>query len=211
MEEQKKSLWAALARAQSKIKEPKHDKINSFFKSPANPNGTPYASIAAVWESIREPMTTEGLSIIQGTLEREGKLELFTKLTHESGDYYEFFCPIIADKQNMQGLGSAITYARRYSLNCIAGTSGEGDDDGNAASGDKKTETAQAQQNSATDKISEAQLGRFHAIKSKANWSDEEAKAYCSVKYGISSSKDILKKDYNDICSYIEKNPKGAK
>ena len=88
-----------------------------------------YTSLTAVWEACREPLTKNGLSVTQGGVD-DGFYE--TVLMHSSGQWLSFTQRLYIDKVNMQGLGSAITYARRYALMSILGLSPL-DDDGEAS------------------------------------------------------------------------------
>lgn len=122
------ALAAALAKAQAVIEGAIKDKANPAFRSR-------YADLAAVWDAIREPLTANGLSLVQmpdtGHL---GEPVLVTRLLHSSGEWLEGMYPLNPVKQDPQGYGSAITYARRYAAMAVCGVAPE-DDDGNAASG----------------------------------------------------------------------------
>mgnify|MGYP003333850002 CR=1 FL=1 len=118
-------LATALAKAQSQIKGAVKDSANPFFKSN-------YADLQSVWDAIREPLSKNGLSVIQTTAMNEGKLELITTLAHASGQWIEGRFPIVALKHEPQAIGSACSYARRYSLAALVGVY-QVDDDGEAA------------------------------------------------------------------------------
>ena len=124
-------LAAALALAQSKMRPAVKDKENPFFKST-------YADLASVWESCRVPLTENGLSVVQLPTLSAGKMVLITILMHSSGQYIRGEYPVVPLKTDPQGIGSALTYARRYSLAAMIGAStGEEDDDGESAEGRK--------------------------------------------------------------------------
>lgn len=112
-------LAAALAKAQGKIEEAKRDSENPFFKSS-------YADLSAVWKACRAQLSSNGLAVIQA-VDQNGWLR--TTLAHESGEWVASVYPVKPIKDDPQGLGSAITYARRYSLAAIVGIAPEGDDD----------------------------------------------------------------------------------
>ena len=124
-------LAAALAKAQGQMKGALKDSANPFFKSR-------YADLASVVEAIRAAFSANGLNYIQ-TLEPSDKDEVRveTTLLHASGEWIS--CGILSlpvSKIDAQGYGSALTYARRYSLSAAVGVAPE-DDDGNAASAAK--------------------------------------------------------------------------
>ena len=72
-----------------------------------------------------------GLAVVQTTTVDDGKLWLYTTLMHESGQYIRSVYPVIA-LQNVspQIMGSALTYAKRYSFSALVGIAGDEDDDG---------------------------------------------------------------------------------
>ncbi len=119
-------LAEALAKAQGEMKPAHFDKENPHFKSR-------YATLSSIVEAIRGPLSKYGLSYIQRVEETEKGLNLVTVLMHSSGEREIGIVPLLVSKQDMQGLGSAITYARRFGLSSMVGAVAEEDDDGNAA------------------------------------------------------------------------------
>jgi len=120
-------LDAALAKAQSQIDSASKDKVNPAFRSK-------YADLTAVWEACREALTTNGISVSQWPVHSEdSRLHLVTRLACD-GEWMMCEFSIPADKQNAHGYGSAITYAKRFSLAAAIGVVADEDDDGNAAS-----------------------------------------------------------------------------
>lgn len=121
-----KDLYAAMAKAFPEIEGASKDKNNPHFKSK-------YADLGAVVEAIKPALTRHGLFFVQQTHEQEGGVCVETVVCHSSGESMplgKLFVP--ASKQDAQGYGSALTYARRYSLMTAFGVCPE-DDDGNAA------------------------------------------------------------------------------
>jgi len=121
-------LAAALAAAQGEMVGAEKGRENPFFKSR-------YATLADVWGACRAPLAKHGLAVIQLVQKVEAGLVLETILAHKSGQQVVSVYPIQPVKNDPQGIGSAITYARRYSLSAMVGVAPEDDDDGNAASG----------------------------------------------------------------------------
>ena len=123
-----KELATAMAKAQSQIKTALKDSKNPHFKSS-------YADLTSVWDACREALTKNGFSVIQRTdFDAGGEVWLETMLLHSSGEHIASRYPLRPAKQDPQGYGSAITYARRYCLAAIVGVVADEDDDGNAAS-----------------------------------------------------------------------------
>lgn len=144
-------ITCAIINLQSELGFASKDRANPFFKSK-------YADLASVWETCCELLTKNNLAVIQTldvvdanyenkTHDREGKIKtdqkgnkqnvLMTTLAHSSGQWFRstsLICPISHDPQ---GIGSAITYMRRYSLCAILGVI-QDDDDGEKAMDRKK-------------------------------------------------------------------------
>lgn len=123
-------LAAALAKAQASVKGAKKDASNPFFK-------TTYADLASVWDACREALTSNGLSVVQFPGFDNGIATLSTMLLHSSGQWLSATAGAPLAKMDAQGVGSALTYLRRYTLAAVASVSPE-DDDGQAASGVKR-------------------------------------------------------------------------
>ncbi len=125
-----KEIAKALSSLQGEIHDAQIDSENPHFKSA-------YASLESYLKAIRPLMFKHGLSISQG-----GNGErLKTYLMHTSGEYLAFEMILVNEKKTMQGLGSAVSYARRYSLGALLGI-GESDDDGEAERKEKEAQDA---------------------------------------------------------------------
>lgn len=120
-------ISSALSKAQSCMFAAVKDSQNPFFKSN-------YADLESVWNACRFQLTSNNLAIIQRTLVIGDGLILETILSHSSGQWVSGVYPISPVKNDPQSVGSAISYARRYSLAAICGVV-QTDDDGNAAQG----------------------------------------------------------------------------
>jgi len=122
-------LAAALSKAQATMTSAKKDSTNPHFKSR-------YADLASIWDACRESLTKNGLAVVQLPGKDEAGYYVETVLTHASGEFIAEKLHIVPTKDDPQGLGSAITYARRYGLAAIAGVApDDSDDDGEAAMG----------------------------------------------------------------------------
>lgn len=142
--EQINDLAAALAKAQSEIKGALKDSDNPYFKSK-------YADLASVWDACREPLTKNGLSVVQvpsteftgepevvTTESRSGgertvvrvatRVSVTTRLLHASGQWLEGVVTAMLPTGDPQAVGSAITYLRRYGLQSAVGVAPEDDD-----------------------------------------------------------------------------------
>lgn len=121
-------LATALAKAQSEMKPAVKDADNPFFKSK-------YADLATVWESIRNPLSKNGLCVSQLIGSDGNVVTVETVLMHTSGQFISGKLSMTAKDPMPQSIASASTYARRYGLSAIVGVSSEEDDDGAQASG----------------------------------------------------------------------------
>lgn len=120
-------LVKALAVAQGKITGALKDSSNPFFKSK-------YADLASVWDACRGPLSDNGLAVVQQTEADDQGVLVTTTLAHSSGQWMRSTLRLIPKETTPQGIGSAITYGRRYALAAAVGVA-QIDDDGNAASG----------------------------------------------------------------------------
>lgn len=128
MSEDIKELVAALCKAQGVMKPAVFNKTNPHFKNK-------YADFTSCMECCREPLASNGLSVMQYCETVNEKLMLVTMLAHVSGQWMKSFFPLIPMKMDSQGIGSAMSYAKRYSLSALVGIVSEDDDDGEAAHG----------------------------------------------------------------------------
>lgn len=117
-----KQITKAIIKAQMKIKHAEKDASNPHFRSE-------YATLESVIDAVKEHLLENEVTIIQSQTPNN---TLITRLQHSSGEFFQSEAVLLNNKNDMQGLGSAITYQRRYSIAsmlCIA----QSDDDGNAS------------------------------------------------------------------------------
>ena len=126
-ENEMKNIYSAFIKAQQQFAPALKSSLNPHFKSK-------YASLDNCIEAVIDAFNDNGIGLIQQTHEAESGVIIETILIHTSGEQLsggKLFVP--ATKLDAQGFGSALTYARRYSLMATCGIAPE-DDDGNAAS-----------------------------------------------------------------------------
>lgn len=126
-----KLISAAYVKAQAEFRPALKTSTNPHFKSK-------YAGLDACIDSVIDALNKYGIGLTQHTQNADGGVMVKTVLVHESGEtmsFGELFVP--CSKNDPQGYGSALTYARRYSLTTALGIAPE-DDDGNAASAPAK-------------------------------------------------------------------------
>lgn len=120
-------LAKAFAKTQQEMKQPLKNAENPFFNST-------YVPLENVAQSITDVATKNGLSYSQEPTVIDGVVSVTTLVMHSSGEWIEYEpLRLKPDKNNIQGCGSAITYAKRYALSAIFGITSDKDDDGNGA------------------------------------------------------------------------------
>lgn len=119
-------LAEALAKAQGELRSVVKDRTNPHFKNR-------YATLDAIVEAVRPVLSKHGLSVIQGASEGVGNFSVTTMLLHSSGEFITNTVPMSLAKSDAQGVGSAITYGRRYGISAILSLATDEDDDGEAA------------------------------------------------------------------------------
>lgn len=125
-------LATALIAVQKKLEHAKKNAENPFFKSH-------YADLATVIDTSRDLLTANGLAVTQLVGGGPDVASVTTMLIHSSGEWLRDTVVGRPVKNDPQGVGSLITYLRRYSYQAIVGFSSEEDDDGNAASSPEPT------------------------------------------------------------------------
>jgi hypothetical protein len=119
-------LATALVAVQGEMPALKKTANNPFFKSK-------YVDLATVMENILPILSKHGIALTQFVSNIDGQSALTTTLVHTSGEYMSAQMPLLLPKNDPQGQGSAITYARRYGAMAALGIVADEDDDGNKA------------------------------------------------------------------------------
>lgn len=179
----KKEIYTAFVAAQKGFAPALKSSTNPHFKSR-------YADLAACVEAVIESLHANGIALMQRTFEDATGVTVETVFIHESGQFLEGGrLHVPAGKQDPQGYGSALTYARRYSLMAACGIAPE-DDDGNAAS--KQQATTQ------TDLVMEwiAALDGAHTI--------EELKALFADAWKATKQHKAVKNHYDKLKAKFE-------
>lgn len=133
-----KQIAPALIKAKKEFSPALKDKTNPAFRSK-------YADLGACLDAVNDALLNNGIALVQTTFEVESGVMVETVFIHESGEMLtcgKLHVPAV--KQDPQGYGSALSYARRYSLMAACGIAPE-DDDGNAAvEAKRKADSAKA-------------------------------------------------------------------
>ena len=126
------ALAAALAKAQSEIEPPTKDKTVEMELKSGRKVKYSYADLSTVLAAVRGPLTKNGLTLSHATESENGTFKLSARLMHSSGQWIEATYPLPSGA-SPQDMGSAITYARRYTACALIGIATEDDEDGEAA------------------------------------------------------------------------------
>ena len=188
-----KELAAALSKFQGEVNNPTNTATNPFFSSK-------YAPLSEVVNVTRPILSKHGLSIVQAPTTEDGNITITTLLMHSSGEWIE--SPALTlkmDKVSAQGAGSAITYARRYSLSAVLGISSEDDDDGNIA----ETKQENTKDEKQSKPLSEGQIKRLFAIALSKNIDVETARAQVKSKFN-KEVENLTKSEYDIVCKGYE-------
>lgn len=207
--EQINELVSALSKAQAAMLPAKFNRTNPFFKNK-------YADLASCIECSRKPLTDNGLAIMQYCEMIDERLTLITMLAHSSGQYITSEYPLYTAKMDSQSLGSAITYAKRYSLSAMLCIAADEDDDAEAAHGrtkdDAKKDT-QDNKKSIQDPKSKISIAHMNVLRNLESQLDEEnrtkVKMWMKEKLSVEKIEDVtyeifekVLKVYQNACKF---------
>lgn len=102
-------ITEALSKAQGSIENALKDSANPFFKSK-------YADLSSVMAVTKAPLSENKLSFSSSVIQSGGANFLVCTLSHISGEWFRSYMPLLIAKNDMQALGAAISYSRRFSL-----------------------------------------------------------------------------------------------
>jgi hypothetical protein len=170
------NIAAAFVKAQKEFGPALKSAVNPAFQR--NGKGGRYADLASCVEAVIDALNKHGIALMQQNVECTDGVIVQTMFVHESGEtIYSGQLHVPAAKQDPQGYGSALTYARRYSLMTACGIAPE-DDDGNAAvkpSSDVSAATmaahiADINDSANSDELSAAYKLAYEACKGDPHW-----------------------------------------
>jgi len=171
-------LFKSLAKAQGSM---------SDVEAATEGNWGKYATLSQYLDALREPLSKNGLSVIQTTKQTtNGTIELITILAHETGQWISSDMAIAPEKGGPQGVGSVLTYMRRY---CIAGITGMGSVDDDATAGTK----------SGADTLAPDQIDNIHWLAKKlfAGEADTKVTRMCHKMFSVDDVSQIPLEHYD--------------
>lgn len=189
-----KELTLAMSKVQQELTHAIKDKKNPHLKNE-------YASLESIIDAIRPIASKHGISFNQFPESDEMYYYLITNITHTSGQYFTSKIRLLTAKLDMQALGSAITYAKRYTLSSIFGiATGEGDDDGEATVAKQPTKDQEFKPKNSEGKASPAQVNAITSMLSSIN-ADMEA---FYAKYQVSSVSELTMNQASEIIQKLQ-------
>lgn len=178
------ALATAVAMAQGEVENADKNSTNPHFRSK-------YADLAEILNTVRPVLSKHGLSVMQFPSFSDGVAHVETVIAHKSGEWMSETCSAPVQKADPQGVGSALTYLRRYSLAAIVGVAQE-DDDGNDASKQPQRQQQRAlpQQQHPEVQPQKATSKQLAAIMAAFDGStDEDMLSWCNEFYRRNNSK----------------------
>lgn len=188
-------LATAMSKAQSAMRPALKDSINPHYKSK-------FSNLTSVWESMRIPFTSNGLTVWQDITTCDKTVSVTTKVVHSSGQWVEFGpLTIPLGKFDAQGVGSATSYAKRYALCAALGIVSDDDDDGEAASAPIRNKPEEVKPIS---KISMNQIKEINELLEMCpSEYVEKFLGFMQAKYGKRSIDVIPVTDFENVLRYI--------
>ena len=168
------NLGKALNEFQAELVTVGKNSDNPFFKSK-------YADLAEIMKQAQPVLTKHGLSVLQLLDNLDGKPALTTIVLHTSGEMQKGTIPLVLAKDDPQGVGSAVTYMRRYGYAAALQIVIDEDDDGNKAS----APTAKKQFSNQNAPASEKQRNFIKDKLAQKGVSIEEMNGYLVSEYGV--------------------------
>ena len=183
-------LATALVAAQAELDHAHKNAVNPHFKNK-------YADLTEVLDTVLPVLNKHGLTVTQIPGFEGGIVTLDTMILHTSGEFITGTSGSPVTKNDPQGVGSATTYLRRYSLAALAGI-GQEDDDGNAASRHTNGNGAAAK---AVEKVGATQCATLLDMIE----STDTDKGRFLAHYGIQKVADLPAAKYDEAMANLEK------
>ncbi len=192
-------LATALNKVQAELKPVTKSSSNPYYSSK-------YADLTAILESCKKLLATNGLSVVQVcSVQEGGRISLDTTLLHNSGQWISGELLVLPkpDSNNFtsaQAVGSAITYARRYSFSAIIGIATE-DDDGESA---MERPSPKKEVKKTPTVVKETRLQRLLRSVKAQGYTSEQMKAYLPLKYGVKTSGELTDEQIIELTVLVD-------
>ena len=185
-----KELIEALAKAQGQMKAAELDGTNPAFKRPDG-KASRYATLASIIAAVRPALTANGIAYVQRVLPSEVGVAVETVFHGHGHELPTGAVVVPVDKRSAQGIGSALTYARRFSLSMACGIAADDDDDGGSAEKDAPPKPSAISVEQRDELLTAIEAARMTAEK------------FCTA-YGIGSVADLPASRYDDAIKRLK-------
>lgn len=208
--DQTNELFAAIARAQSEFPAiPKNQEVE-VKKDGRSLYKFKYADLTQIIDSTRPCLTKNGISFTQSMV-RDDLLGMgfVTRLMHSSGQWCEtgFVPAVLSERSGMKDVAGVTTYGKRLSLSQALGVSADEDIDAPPEQGEqieKKANLKESGDSNLNQSVSEKQLSRMFAIMKKKELKNDEIRAVCKEIYGVDSSKNLTRIQYDELTGKMD-------
>jgi len=190
------SLFAALAKAQGKIRNAPKDAANPHFRSK-------YADLASISDACRAALSENGIAVMQIPYNDGNNVGVVTRLGHASGQWIEGRLKVAPVKYDAQGIGSVMTYLRRYSLAAMAGVAPGDDDDGEGAVG-RGRDDGRAPMSAPADNGGKISAEQKEWLVTLLKETDADVKRFLSY-LGVPALDELPAARYNDAVAALSK------
>lgn len=182
-----KAVLPALLKARVECGVVRKDAKNPHFKST-------YATLSSEFAAVLPALYGNGLLLAHTVVHYDGYMRMVARITHaESGEWVEASVPFMLAKEDSQAVGSAATYCRRYTTECLLGLAAA-DDDGNAASVPARLDPAK---NPALS--TKAQHQKIGILRKELGLDDAAYRANLEKLTGKVSSKELTKAEASEV------------
>lgn len=189
------ALAEALAKARGEFSEVKKSSSNPFYKSK-------YADLSVIIDATYKSLSKNGLAVMQFPGEvNGGAVTILTMLLHASGEWVSEETTMPVSKNDAQGIGSALTYGRRYALQSLLNVAAEEDDDGNGAVSKKVTDSEKRFNDT---RISAVNVREFWKEARKTGKSNDQVAAYLA-NLGHVQTEEIKQSEFEPAMEWAKK------
>lgn len=183
-------LLEALSKMQGVLDNAKKESKNPYFNSK-------YADLATCLQTTKLPMSENGLSMSQHCFYDGANVSCVSVLGHSSGQMMVSTLTVPVTKKDAQGVGAAITYARRYAMSSIVGLSQADDDAESAVEHESDSDTPEHNGVYATDK----QVGLINSLLQKGGFNVESV----LDRYKVANLESLSKEQASQVITILKK------
>lgn len=196
----KGSLASALLEVQKNLPSLPKDATNPHFKNK-------YVSLETLLTKVIPVLNEQGLVFVQHPTTLDGQPALRTRIIHAASGEFEEDTMYLLGKDDPQGQGAALTYARRYAMTAVLGLGGDPDDDGNRANG-QPVATPESVRAELADKPTDRQIKAGHTIADKlikaGAFTNAEFIESLGKEYGTEHLSELSKGQISDLLSRLK-------